>query len=147
MLRKLLMQKCDCMSFFCALCIAYAARNKLLAPCLKHACYCRVDKGTVDTILSYCHNSLNDSSLLDLVPYLQEQGVGIVSASPMSMGLLTTKVGNKHTRPLIKNMLARSRQHVPPGPRKWWLPKRKNKRERETKSPIRANNQKCTHSC
>ena len=53
---------------------------------------CRVDEGTVDTILSYCHNSLNDTSLLDLVPYLQSKGVGIISASPMSMGLLTTKV-------------------------------------------------------
>ena len=61
------------------------------ALCTVHLC-CRVEAGTVDTILSYCHNSLNDTSLLDLVPYLQQKGVGIISASPMSMGLLTTKV-------------------------------------------------------
>lgn len=40
-------------------------------------------------ILSYCHYSLNDTSLLELVPYLQDKGVGIISASPMSMGLLS----------------------------------------------------------
>lgn len=51
----------------------------------------RLPKGTVDVILAYCHNSLNDDSLQGLVPYLKEQGVGIISASPMSMGLMTTK--------------------------------------------------------
>lgn len=51
----------------------------------------RLPKGSVDVILAYCHNSLNDDSLQGLVPYLKEQGVGIISASPMSMGLLTTK--------------------------------------------------------
>lgn len=53
---------------------------------------CRLPKGSIDVILAYCHNSLNDDSLQGLVPYLKEQGVGIISASPMSMGLLTTKV-------------------------------------------------------
>ncbi len=54
---------------------------------------CRLPNGTVDVILAYCHNSINDDSLQDLVPYLKKKGVGIISASPMSMGLLTTKVG------------------------------------------------------
>ena len=48
-----------------------------------------IDRGEVDTILSYCHYSLNDTSLLDLIPYLQNKGVGIISASPLSMRLLT----------------------------------------------------------
>ena len=52
----------------------------------------RLPKGTVDLILAYCHNSLNDDSLQDWVPYLKEQGVAIISASPMSMGLMTTQV-------------------------------------------------------
>jgi aryl-alcohol dehydrogenase-like predicted oxidoreductase len=43
----------------------------------------------VDTILSFCHYSLNDTALLDLLPYLEEKGVGIINASPLSMGLLT----------------------------------------------------------
>ncbi|KHF41659.1 aldo/keto reductase [Halalkalibacter okhensis] len=42
----------------------------------------------LDVILSYCHYSLNDTSLLELVPLLEEKGVGLVNASPLSMGLL-----------------------------------------------------------
>ena len=46
----------------------------------------RVD---VDPILSYNHYSINDSTLLSLVPWLQERSVGIINASPVSQGLLT----------------------------------------------------------
>lgn len=53
----------------------------------------RLPAGTVDLILAYCHNSLNDISLQEWVPYLKKQEVAIVSASPMSMGLMTTQVG------------------------------------------------------
>lgn len=48
----------------------------------------RVD---ADVILSYCHYSLNDTSLLDLLPMLEERGVGLVNASPLSMGLLSLR--------------------------------------------------------
>ena len=51
----------------------------------------RVPPGLVDCVLSYCHYSLNDSSLEDLLPYLQQKGVGVISASPLSMGLLTAQ--------------------------------------------------------
>ena len=51
----------------------------------------RVPPGTVDTILSFCHYELNDTSLADLIPYLQEKGVGIINASPTGMGLLTQR--------------------------------------------------------
>ncbi|KAK9811358.1 hypothetical protein WJX72_002436 [[Myrmecia] bisecta] len=51
----------------------------------------RVPPGTVDTVLSYCHYSLNDTSLAKLVPYFKEKGVGIINASCLSMGLLTRK--------------------------------------------------------
>ena len=53
----------------------------------------RLPAGTVDLVLAYCHNSLNDTSLQEWVPYLKKQEVAIVSASPMSMGLMNTKVG------------------------------------------------------
>ncbi|WP_166243078.1 aldo/keto reductase [Paenibacillus turpanensis] len=43
----------------------------------------------VDVILSYCHYCLNDDSLLELLPLVQEKGVGLVNASPLSMGLLS----------------------------------------------------------
>lgn len=49
----------------------------------------RVPPGTVDVILSYCHYSVNDSTLVDLLPYLKSKGVGVISASPLAMGLLT----------------------------------------------------------
>ncbi|KAJ3675652.1 hypothetical protein LUZ60_004694 [Juncus effusus] len=48
-----------------------------------------LDRVSVDVVLSYCHFGLNDSTLLDLVPYLKSKGVGVISASPLSMGLLT----------------------------------------------------------
>lgn len=53
---------------------------------------CRVPAGTVDTVLSYCHYSLNDRTLADMVPYLQGKHVGIINASALSMGLLTDQV-------------------------------------------------------
>lgn len=49
----------------------------------------RVEPGVVETILSFCHYELNDTSLADLLPYFREKGVGIINASPTGMGLLT----------------------------------------------------------
>jgi len=43
----------------------------------------------IDVILSYCRYALNDSSLTQLIPPLKQKGVGIISASPLSMGLLS----------------------------------------------------------
>lgn len=45
----------------------------------------------VDAILSYCHYSLNDTSLLELLPLIEVKGIGLVNASPLSMGLLSTR--------------------------------------------------------
>ena len=43
----------------------------------------------LDVILSYCHVSINDTSLSELTPLLREREVGVIGASPLSMGLLT----------------------------------------------------------
>jgi L-galactose dehydrogenase len=51
----------------------------------------RTPPGTVETILSFCHYELNDSSLESLVPYLKSKNVGIINASPTGMGLLTDR--------------------------------------------------------
>uniref|UniRef100_A0A061RW14 L-galactose dehydrogenase n=1 Tax=Tetraselmis sp. GSL018 TaxID=582737 RepID=A0A061RW14_9CHLO len=51
----------------------------------------RVPPGTVDVVLSYCHYTLVDRSLEGLLPYLQDRGIGVVNASPLSMGLLTSQ--------------------------------------------------------
>lgn len=45
----------------------------------------------VDAIISYCHFSLNDMTLLELLPLLNSKGVGLVNASPLSMGLLSMR--------------------------------------------------------
>ncbi|MDE2949999.1 MAG: aldo/keto reductase [Chloroflexota bacterium] len=50
-----------------------------------------MDRIEVDTILSYAHYSLNDATLAGLIPYLREKDVGIIGASPLSMGLLTNR--------------------------------------------------------
>lgn len=48
-----------------------------------------LDRAELDTILSYCHYSLNDTALGALVPDLKVKQVGIINASPLSMGLLS----------------------------------------------------------
>lgn len=45
----------------------------------------------LDLILSYCHYSLNDQTLLDLIPFLEEKKVDLINASPLSMGLLSSR--------------------------------------------------------
>ncbi|WP_276357367.1 aldo/keto reductase [Cohnella caldifontis] len=50
-----------------------------------------LSRADADAILSYCHYSLNDTSLLGLLPMLEERGIGLVNASPLSMGLLGTR--------------------------------------------------------
>jgi L-galactose dehydrogenase len=50
-----------------------------------------LERAELDTVLSYCHYSLNDAALEELVPYLQEKQVGIINASPLSMGLLSNR--------------------------------------------------------
>jgi len=45
----------------------------------------------VDSILSYNHYSLNDTTLASLLPWLRQKSVGIINASPVSQGLLTNQ--------------------------------------------------------
>ncbi|MBN1672501.1 MAG: aldo/keto reductase [Kiritimatiellae bacterium] len=48
-----------------------------------------MDRAEVDTVQTYCHYCLNDSSLARLLPYLTERAVGVVSSAPLAMRLLT----------------------------------------------------------
>jgi aryl-alcohol dehydrogenase-like predicted oxidoreductase len=50
-----------------------------------------LDQVNLDTILSYNHYSLNDTTLLGLLPFLEQNGVGVINASPLSQGLLTIR--------------------------------------------------------
>ncbi|HAM73338.1 MAG TPA: aldo/keto reductase [Verrucomicrobiales bacterium] len=49
------------------------------------------EKGTLDTVQSYCHYCLTDITLVRLVQHLKTRNVGIINASPFAMGLLTPK--------------------------------------------------------
>jgi aryl-alcohol dehydrogenase-like predicted oxidoreductase len=48
-------------------------------------------KGVVESILNFCHYTLNDDKLADYLDFFEEQGVGVVNASPLSMGLLSER--------------------------------------------------------
>lgn len=50
-----------------------------------------VPKGTIDTILSFCHYCLNDDALVDYLDYFDQNNIGVINASPFSMGLLTER--------------------------------------------------------
>ncbi|MCL4303141.1 MAG: aldo/keto reductase [Anaerolineae bacterium] len=50
-----------------------------------------MDRAEIDTILSYCHYTLQDTSLAELVPALQAKQIGVINASPLGMGLLTNQ--------------------------------------------------------
>jgi len=50
-----------------------------------------VPEGTVESILSFCHYCLNDDALADYLDYFEEKKVGVINASPFSMGLLTER--------------------------------------------------------
>ncbi|HLV80693.1 MAG TPA: aldo/keto reductase [Chthonomonadaceae bacterium] len=68
-----------------------------------------LERTPVDTILSYCRCSLNDTALDGLIPFLQEKQVGIINASPLSMGLLTER-GTPDWHPAPEPLKAACRQ-------------------------------------
>ena len=48
-------------------------------------------EGMVETIMNFCHYTLNDDMLLDYLDMFEERGIGVISASPLSMGLLSQR--------------------------------------------------------
>lgn len=51
----------------------------------------RVPEGTVESVLNFCHYCLNDDKLADFFDYFGERQIGIINASPLSMGLLSER--------------------------------------------------------
>lgn len=47
--------------------------------------------GTVETILNFCHFCLNDDKINDFLGYFEQKGIGVINASPLSMGLLSER--------------------------------------------------------
>ena len=48
-------------------------------------------KGTVESVLNFCHYCINDDALTDYLDFFEQNGVGVVNASPLSMGLLSKR--------------------------------------------------------
>lgn len=47
--------------------------------------------GVVESVLNFCHYSLNDDKLSDFLDFFEERGIGVINASPFSMRLLTQR--------------------------------------------------------
>jgi len=50
-----------------------------------------VPDGTVETVLNFCHYCLCDDKLLDFLDFFESRGIGVINASPLSMGLLSSR--------------------------------------------------------
>ena len=58
------------------------------------------EPGVVESILNFCHYSLNDEKLSDYFNYFESKNIGIINASPLSMGLLSQRgVPTSHPAP------------------------------------------------
>lgn len=49
------------------------------------------EEGTVESVLNFCHYSLNDTMLVDYLGFFEQHHVGVINASPLSMGLLSQR--------------------------------------------------------
>lgn len=49
------------------------------------------DEKTVEVVLNFCHYCLNDHLLLDYLDFFEQRGIGVINASPFSMGLLSER--------------------------------------------------------
>lgn len=45
----------------------------------------------MESILNFCHYCLNDELLVDFIDFFEERGIGVINASPLSMGLLSER--------------------------------------------------------
>lgn len=69
--------------------------------------------GTVESVLNFCHYCLNDDALMDYMDFFEERGIGVINASPLSMGLLSQRgVPDWHPapKPLVE-ACAKAAQH------------------------------------
>ena len=69
--------------------------------------------GVVESILNFCHYCLNDDALTDYLDFFESHGGGVINASPLSMGLLTSRgIPDWHPapKPLVE-ACARAAQH------------------------------------
>jgi len=72
-----------------------------------------LDRAELDCVLSYCHYSLNNTSLLGLIPWLKRRGVGIMNASPFSERLLTRQPlpAWHHAPPVLREFCGKAAEY------------------------------------
>ena len=49
------------------------------------------EPGLVESVLNFCHHCLCDDRLVDFLDYFESRGIGVINASPLSMGLLSER--------------------------------------------------------
>ncbi len=72
-----------------------------------------VPEGTVETVLNFCHFCLCDDKLADWLDYFEQRGIGVINASPLSMGLLSERgvpAWHPAPQPLVETC-SRAAQH------------------------------------
>ncbi|WP_321479070.1 aldo/keto reductase [uncultured Bacteroides sp.] len=47
--------------------------------------------GSVESVLNFCHYCLNDDKLVDFLDFFESHHIGVINASPLSMGLLSQR--------------------------------------------------------
>lgn len=72
-----------------------------------------LERVSVDTIHSYCHFCLTNTTLVQLLPLLKEKRAGVINAAPLGMGLLTEKGPPKwHPAPAqVRDVCAKAVEH------------------------------------
>jgi L-galactose dehydrogenase len=72
-----------------------------------------LDRAQLDVVLSYCHYTLQNRRLVELVPYLESKGVGIINASPFGARLLSSDPlpGWHKAAPAVKEACRRAAEH------------------------------------
>ena len=71
----------------------------------------RGSPGTIETVLSFCRYTLNDTALAALLPSFAGRGIGVINASPTGMGLLTAR-GVPPWHPATPAMVSTARHAV-----------------------------------
>ena len=68
---------------------------------------------SVDTVHSYCHFCLTNTTLVQILPLASEKRVGVINAAPLGMGLLTEKGPPKwHPAPArVRDLCAKAFAH------------------------------------
>ncbi len=63
------------------------------------------ESGTVESVLNFCHYCLCDEKLEDFLDFFESKNIGIINASPLSMGLLSERgvpVWHPAPKPLVE---------------------------------------------